>query len=151
MDKELNLKNILKNVPIDTELYSIMHGNVKFQCIRKQGEYNIVVSDNYGCFHSYTKDGKFKVGDLGECLLYPSKDCRDWSKFRVDLPEGTPVMVSDNKISWSLKFYYKDKRAYNLGKRCGDSSSWNYIVPVDKFDYNTLTFNTEDNYGTANC
>lgn len=28
-------------------------------------------------------------------------------------------------------------------------SLWNYIVPVDKFDFKDLTVNTEDNYGMA--
>ena len=150
MKKELNLVKILKRMPVGTKLYSIMHGEVECRRIREQGEYNIVVSDRYGCFHSYTKEGRFKIGDLGECLLYPSKECRDWSNFKVDLPEDTPVMVSSDKIDWSLRFYHKDTYAYNLGRRCGSLTSWQYIVPVDKFDFKDLTFNTEDNYGTAN-
>lgn len=150
MDKELNLIKILENAPIGTELYSVMHGKIEFQCIRKQGEHNIIVSDNYGCFHSYTKEGKFKIGDLGECLLYPSKECKDWSNFKADLPEGTPVMVSADKIDWSLRFYHKDTYAYNLDKRCGNTTSWRYIVPVNKFDFKDLTVNTEDNYGFHN-
>lgn len=151
MDKELNLINILENAPVGTKLYSVMHGEVEFQCIRKQGEYNIVVSDYYGCFHSYTKEGKFKVGDLGECLLYPSKKCRDWSNFKVDLPEGTPVMASYDKIDWNLRFFYKEHATYVNGKKCGNTISWNYIVPVDKFNFTDCSFNKEDNYGTANC
>lgn len=105
--------------------------------------------DKFGCFHSYTKDGKFKVGDLGECLLYPSKECRDWSNFRVDLPEGTPVLVSDDKMDWKLRFYSGQKKAYHLGKRCGTSMAWVYIVPVHKFNFTDCSFNKEDNYGMA--
>lgn len=150
MDKELDLIKILENVPIGTELYSVMHGKVEFQGIRKQGEHNIIVSDDYGYFHSYTKEGKFNVGDLGECLIYPSKDCRDWSKFKVDLPEGTPVMVSDTDSDWKLRFYAGQKKAYHHGKRCGTSIAWFNIVPVDKFNFTNCSFKKEDNYGAAN-
>lgn len=150
MDKELNLIKILENAPIGTKLYSVMHGEVEFQCIRKQGEYNIVVSDNYGCFHSYTKEGKFKIGDLGECLIYPSKECKDWSNFKVDLPEGTPVMVGDTDNDWKLRFYSGNRKAYRSGKRCGEPISWGYIIPVDKFNFTDCSFNKEDNYGFHN-
>lgn len=150
MDKELNLIKILENTPVGTELYSVMHGKVEFQCIRKQGEYNIVVVDKLGCFHSYTKDGKFKVYDLGECLLYPSKDCRNWNEFRLDLPEDTPVMVSDTDSDWKLRFYAGHGKAYKLGKRCGEPISWGYIIPADKFNFTNCSFKEEDNYGTIN-
>lgn len=151
MDKELNLIKILKKAPVGTKLYSIMHGEVKFQYIRKQGEYNIVVLDERGCLHSYTKEGKFKVENLGECLLYPSKECRDWNNFKVELSEGTPVMVSMNTSDWLLRFYADRGRAYNDGKRCGNTTLWRYIIPVDKFDFTNCSFKEEDNYGTANC
>lgn len=149
MDKKLDLVKILENAPVGTELYSVMHGKVKIQRVEKQGDYNIVVMDEGIAFHSYTKEGKFKAGDLGECLLYPSKECRDWNEFKVDLLEGTPVMASDDKKNWRLRFYYRDKRTYNAGYKYGDTTPWGYIVPVDKFDCNNLTFDIKDNYGMA--
>lgn len=150
MDKELDLVKILENVPIGTELYSVLHGEVKLSHIRNQRMYNIVVTDKCGNLHSYNEEGKFRVGDLGECLLYPSKECRDWSKFKVDLPEGTPVMVSDTDSDWKLRFYSGQKKAYHNGKRCGNPISWGYIIPVDKFNFTDCSFNKEDNYGYYN-
>lgn len=150
MDKELDLVKILKNALVSTKLYSVMHGEVKLYSIGESGEYKIIVTDENGVFHSYTKEGKYAVEDLGECLLYPSKECRDWSNFKVDLPEGTPVMVSDTDSDWKLRFYAGQKGAYNHGKRCGTPIVWLNIVPVDKFNFTDCSFKKEDNYGAAN-
>lgn len=147
MNKELDLVKILEKVPKGTKLYSLIDGEVTLTDVRCFSKYPIIVTNTTGDT-VFTKEGKYREG-VGECVLFPSKECRDWSNFKVDLPEGTPVLVSDTKKSWMLRFYYKDKRAYNLGNRYGDSSPWGYIVPVDKFDCNTLTFNIKDNYGMA--
>lgn len=146
MNKELDLVKILAKVPKETKLYSLTDGEVTLTDI-KCGNFPIVVIDKFKNIHYLTKEGKYRNTGVGECILYPSKECRDWNEFKIDLPEGTPVMVSSDKVDWSLRFYYKDKMAYNLGKRCGDTTPWGYIVPVHKFNCNNLTFNTEDNYG----
>lgn len=150
MNKELDLVKILEKVPKGTKLYSLIDGEVTLASIRCFSKYPIVVTDKSGDTQVYTIEGKFRNIDVGECILFPSKECRDWSNFKLDLPEGTPVMVSDDKISWMLRFYYRNKRAYNAGSKCGETTPWGYIVPVDKFDFKDLTVNTEDNYGTAN-
>lgn len=149
MDKQLDLVKILEKVPKGTKLYSPLYGEVTFTNIKSYSNYPIVVTDKFGSSHSFTIEGKYKDICEGECVLFPSKECRDWSEFRVDLPEFTSVMVSDDKKNWMLRFYYKNERAYNAGDKCGDTTSWRYIVPVDKFDCNNLTFNKEDNYGNA--
>lgn len=148
MDKQLDLVKILSKVPKGIKLYSLIDGEVTLKDFR-HCNFPILVTDKFGSSHSFTIEGKYKDIGEGECVLFPSKECRDWSNFSVDLPEGTPVFVSDDKKSWMLRFYYKDKKAYNLGRRCGDTSPWGYIVPVAKFDFNNLTFNKEDNYGMA--
>lgn len=150
MDKELDLVKILEKVPKGTKLYSLIDGEVTLTDIRCFSKYPIVVTDKSGDTQVYTIEGKFRSIDRGECILFPSKDCRDWNEFRLDLPEGTPVMVSDDKKNWKLRFYSGQKRTYQHGKRCGERVPWMYIVPVDKFDFKDLTVNTEDNYGTAN-
>lgn len=148
MNKELNLIKILEKVPKGTKLYSLIDGEVTLKDF-KHCNFPILVTDKFGSDHFYSVDGKYRNTGVGECILFPSKECRDWGNFSVDLPEGTPVMVSDDKKSWMLRFYYRDKRAYNAGSRCGETTPWGYIVPVDKFDCNTLTFNIKDNYGMA--
>lgn len=146
MGKELDLVKILAKAPKGIKLYSLIDGEVTLKDF-KHYIFPILVTDKFGNDHFYSVDGKYRNTGVGECVLFPSKECRDWSEFKVDLPEGTPVMVSDDKGSWMLRFYHKYKRAYYAGSKCGDTIPWGYIVPVDKFDFNNLTFNKEDNYG----
>ena len=148
MDKQLDLVKILSKSQKGTKLYSLIDGEVTLKDI-KCTSFPILVTDKFGSDHFYSVDGKYRNTGVGECILFPSKECRDWSEFRVDLSEGTSVIVSDDNVNWMLRFYYKNKMTYNAGSRCGGATSWRYIVPVDKFDCNNLTFNKEDNYGTA--
>lgn len=91
MEKELNLVEILKNCPQGTKLYSTIHGEVEFEKIAYNGEY-----DEYPIKYSYknkknyvnnafvTVDGRYSFTGYGECTLFPAKDQRDWSKFKIE-------------------------------------------------------------------
>lgn len=149
MKKELNLIKILEKAPKGTKLYSLIDGEVTLTAIKDFSNFPILVTDKFGNDHFYSVDGKYRSTGVGECILFPSKECRDWGNFSVDLPEGTPVMVSDEKMDWKLRFYSGQKKAYHLGKRCGTSMAWMYIVPVHKFNFTDCSFNKEDNYGMA--
>ena len=149
MDKELNLIKILEKAPKGTKLYSLIDGEVTLTNIRC-ANFPILVTDKFGNNHSYTIEGKYRNIGVGDCVLFPSKECRDWNEFKVDLPEGTLVMVSNDKIDWNLRFYADRGRAYNDGKRCGNTSLWRYIIPVDKFNFTNCSFKEEDNYGFHN-
>ena len=80
----LDLVEILKNCPKGTKLYSTIHGEVIFDYIDYKSEaYPIVISCTYGGF-GFTRSGKYDIDyGNGECTLFPSKDQRDWSKFKV--------------------------------------------------------------------
>lgn len=80
MNKNINLIEILKNCPKKFELYSTIHGIVYFDGITKNKEYPIRLIDTD--FIHFTKDGKYAIDKPdGECILFPSKEQRDWSKF----------------------------------------------------------------------
>ena len=82
MNENLNLVEILKDCPKGTKLYCTLCGEVIFNGIDKSS-YTINVN-NGDSEISLTKDGKFWSDSLrGECLLFPSKNQRDWSKFKV--------------------------------------------------------------------
>lgn len=149
MGKELDLVKILEKVPKGTKLYSLIDGEVTLNFIANNKCFSICVTDIYGNDHCFTKEGKYRNLSVGECILFPSKDCRDWNEFKVDLPKGTPVMVKDNNNDWKLRFYSGQKKAYHHGKRCGEPIPWLFIIPVDKFNFTDCTFNKEDNYGMA--
>ena len=91
MNKDLNLVDILKDCPKGTKLYSTIHGEVEFEKIAYNGEYdeypikysykNIKNNENYAFV---TVDGRYSFMANGECTLFPSKDQRDWSKFSIE-------------------------------------------------------------------
>lgn len=85
MNENINLIEILKDCPKGTKLYSPLVGEVELDRVYKGHEYPI--STLYGgakdLFLNFTKEGLFLVGaPNGECILFPSKDQRDWSKFQ---------------------------------------------------------------------
>ena len=82
MNENLNLVEILKDCPEGTKLYSTVFGEVEFKGINDIiGP--IVVTTNIGDPECFTADGKMFACYSGECVLFPSKEQRDWSKFKV--------------------------------------------------------------------
>ena len=82
MNENIDLTKILKDCPKGTELYSPVFGKVYFKEIRNDDdECPIVLTKGSNITAFFTKKG-FYYSDLGEeCVLFPSKDLRDWSKF----------------------------------------------------------------------
>lgn len=76
MEQNLNIAEILKNKPIDLKLYSSTFGYIKFNGVYKDKVYFSSEDTN---IHSVKPNGK--LYDDGECIIFPSKEMRDWSKF----------------------------------------------------------------------
>ena len=81
MNENIDLTKILKDCPRGTKLYSSMFGEVEFQYIKSDSMYPIVIKLEDGVIESITSDGKIFNDYNGECIIFPSKDQRDWSKF----------------------------------------------------------------------
>lgn len=81
MNENIDLTKILKGCPKGTKLYSLVHGEVKFQQIELSFTYPIVIKLKDGLIEMLTSNGKLLNRYDGECILFPSKDQRDWSKF----------------------------------------------------------------------
>ena len=94
MSENLNLVEILKDCPEGTKLYSTIYGDVEFVKVRRSYYIDvdfpieIKLSDN--SINNVTRDGKLFVNYSGECTLFPSKDQRDWSKFKTKKPKFDP-------------------------------------------------------------
>ena len=83
MNENIDLTKILKDCPKGTKLYSTVFGEVKFMGIKENASYPIIVKVNNENFESFTADGRIIVYFDGDCTLLPSKDQRDWSKFKA--------------------------------------------------------------------
>ena len=113
MNKNFNLAEILKNCPNGTKLYSLIFGEVEFECIDNNCG-TIKYKTNSGRNFDVSCEGKFFTNYDGECILYPSKDQRDWSKFKAKQPKFDPatlkpfdkVLVRDiDSEKWSCGFF----------------------------------------------
>lgn len=85
MNENIDLTKILKDCPKGFELYSPLCGTILFIEIRNGAhgfEYPVICCNHKAEIISFTKEGYFYSDCLGsKCILYPSKDQRDWSKF----------------------------------------------------------------------
>ena len=83
MNENLDLTKILKGCPVGTEFYHAGYGRVWLVCIDLDSAYPIQLSLNNGPYAhtSTTKKGTADVLYEGECILFPSRTQRDWSKF----------------------------------------------------------------------
>lgn len=89
----INIAKLLKNIPKGFELYSPLFGEVKFKYINGS-KFGIVVEDSEECSRSFDKYGRyFTIYNNAECLLFPSKDCRTWKRWK--LPVEPKFKVGD--------------------------------------------------------
>ena len=152
MNEDLNLLEILKDAPKGTKLYCTIWGDVEL--VEAQPLWIKCITPNGTEWH-FEMNGKLNAASSGngECVLFPSKEQRDWSKFKADLPVDTPVMVTDSSVinfAWRLAFYYKDDMVFANGHKSSETNStevWDYIVPVKDFDFN----DPKSNKGKSIC
>ena len=117
MNENIDLTKILKNCPKGWEFWSDNYGKVEFLYIDTSLEHPIKVRRTDGCTEYYTKDGWCNIDFPASCLLWPSKDCRDWSKFTAPwykrerfnpktLQPFNKVLVRDDETcEWKVNFY----------------------------------------------
>ena len=80
MNENIDLTKILDGCPEGTVFYSSIHDEVEFLHIDKSIKCPIVTIYDYDHCAFFGKDARLIPG-RGECVLFPSKDQRDWSKF----------------------------------------------------------------------
>lgn len=74
METKLNITEILKDKPVNTKLYSPTYGDCNLIVPE-----DMIITDMLGENRCFYEDGK--ISKAGECMLFPSKEMRDWSKF----------------------------------------------------------------------
>lgn len=108
MNENIDLTKILKCCPEGTKFWSMLDEEVEFVDIDGDCINFRATKTNEATF--YYNDGKAYRG-RGECVLFPSKEQRDWSKFvptwivRVTLHPFDKVLVRDDSQShWEAQF-----------------------------------------------
>lgn len=145
MNENLNLVEILKDCSKGTKLYSPIFGEVEFEGVYNKAIYPIAVKAKTNpiegkCTEQFIYLGPSGIIDIsfnGECMLFPSKEQRDWSKFKPKKPKFDPktlnpfdrVLARDAEDArWSCTFFshirdeeqtrYKYVTAYGGYKCC---------------------------------
>ena len=153
MNENIDLTKILKDCPKDTKLYSSIYGEVLFEGIIT-GKCNPFIEVYVKALNSlimFIYNGRYFSN--GECVLFPSKEQRDWNKFtapwykkdKFDPSTLKPfdkvlVQISRDDI-WSVDFfsYYNDEYKKCI---CTGLVHYFYCIP-----YND---ETKDLVGTCN-
>ena len=81
MNENLDLTKILEGCPKGIDFYHTVYGTVLFNSIDLDSEYPIRFIVGKNQVNSVTKSGLAISDYKGECILFPSKEQRDWSKF----------------------------------------------------------------------
>lgn len=93
METKTNIAELLKDCPQGMELYSPIFGEVYLDKIRPHLAIVVTTDKEQGDFkEEFLYDGRY--GMNGECMLFPSKDQRDWSKFQRPFKDGD-ILATD--------------------------------------------------------
>ena len=154
MNKNIDLTKILENCPEGTEFWSDNYGKVRFMYIDESWDYPIFVKRTDGYNAYYTKEGWYSSDFPASCLLWPSKDCRDWSKFsatwykkeRFDPKTLQPfdkVLVRDsNDGTWGCNLFSHIVERESFPYRCS-GNDFVYCIPYNN-DTKHLVGTTEE-------
>ena len=137
MNENLNLEEILKGCPEGTEFYSPLFGKVAFSNIDLNLTYSIRTNRA-----NFTSDGRYLSDFNGECMLFPAKDQRDWSKFerfwdkpKVEKFDSKTLQPFDKILArdyidapWSIDLF--SHSAHSVMK--GFLSPWWYVIPFNE-------------------
>ena len=149
MNENLNLVEILKDCPEGTKFYSSIYGELiySYTYVSPSGAKFVFILpnsnsmfDNIPIKVEYCWNGKYII-NMGECTLFPSKEQRDWSKFKVksNKPKfDTMTLKPFDKVlarftdqsTWCCELFSCFVRNTNLIKCCGDAY-YKYCIPYN--------------------
>ena len=142
MNENLNLEEILKDCPKGTKLYSTLYGEVEFNRINKGEKYPIRYINSEGDELIATTQGLLIARFDGECTLFPSKEQRDWSKFKLKKPKFDPktlqpfdnVLVRDEENEyWECTFFSRIRgEEGSIYKYVTSNDSYKCCIPYNK-------------------
>ena len=89
MEEKINIAEILKDKKNGLRLYSPIFGECEF-CYVREDTNDICVKKHNGVIEYFNSEGLYF--DLGEVMLFPSKEMRDWEKFSWKKGD---VLISD--------------------------------------------------------
>lgn len=145
----MNIAEILKKCPKGTKLYSPIYGELELIGVDYNGVYPISCTpieancpqpDKLEDEVTFTEHGRYlRYYPNSECLLFPSKDQRDWNKFIVPDQETKhqfkpfdKVLVRDSDNSkWYCDFFMKINHDAPSKFNCLVCGDWKQCIPYE--------------------
>ncbi|WP_308238714.1 hypothetical protein [uncultured Prevotella sp.] len=135
MENKLNIAEILKDCPKGTKLYSPLFGEVTLEEVDTECTALITIKYNANICSKFFKTGLYYNYEGAECLLFPSSEMRDWSKFfkRGDVAihsfNGCGVLVEE----WTDDSYTSFKASVFQLKKGGFAKRDKRVLSIDDF------------------
>ena len=126
----INIAEILKDCPKGTKLYSPLFGDCMFREIDNSSNFEIVVEIENGEPRTFDVFGRYFSGfQNSECMLFPSKDNRDWNTF-LTFKDGDILTYTGNHTT---TFIYRNKDnephfSTSFYVACNDAPSHNFLI-----------------------
>ena len=154
MNEKIDLTKILKDCPKGTKFYTPTWGEVTFIKINIGCAFPIcIITDVYDDYVNLTKDGRYLSIPNTECIIFPSKEQRDWSKFtapwykkeKFDPKTLMPfdrVLIKD--VIWNAGiFSHYNKNVCYYSCECVGGTITKYCIPYND-DTKHLVGTTEE-------
>ena len=130
----ISIADKLKDAPEGFKLYSPIFGECTLQDIYSSGNIEVVRTENNT---AYTFNTYGQYTSTGECLLFPSKEQREWDNFSLK-PKASynfkpfdKVIVRDTMDSiWKADFFSHMGESNRFA--CTGGCSWRYCLPYNE-------------------
>lgn len=129
METKINIADILKDKPVGLKFYSNTFGYISFNGVHKDKVYFFSEDTNA---HSVKPNGKMYDG--GECIIFPSKEMRDWEKF--SWKKGDVLVSKDREVHIIFEKFEDDAFTKFRGKHY----LWNECYNEEVFQMETSVF-----------
>lgn len=123
----MNILNIIKKAPKDHVYYSTVFGECKVETDDTDDTYPITIRLKNDSYY-ITADGRYHKKYDGECVLFPSRDNRDWEAFERELmgiTEGRQYVLrrvfGEEELPLSTEFEIEGGGKAVLSRFCGIS------------------------------
>ena len=144
MEEKINIVEILKDKPQGTKLYSSACGKCKLEEVDDKSFKISFYSSKFGFMNGgegyLDKNGK--LYDDGECVVFPSKEMRDWSKFAWK--KGDVLVSNDGGTEVIFDKWYDDTYTNFYSKHYLNSEDENNIKYNEAFLCTTERYSLED-------
>lgn len=144
MVENINIVEILKDKPQGTKLYSSACGKCKLEEVDDKSFKISFYNSKFGFMNGgegyLDKNGK--LYDDGECVVFPSKEMRDWRKFAWK--KGDVLVSNDGKVKVIFDKFRSNTYLSFIGKYHIDSLECNNPYYQQEGEYATGNFKLEE-------